>query len=61
MRATRYASSVTANTDGGDDDDEMSDEERAEFEGGLDESIDDMRAGKTFDGPEFLARLRAER
>ncbi len=37
----------------------MTDEERAELEAGLAESIDDMRAGRTVDGPEFLAKLRA--
>jgi hypothetical protein len=42
-------------------DDDMTPEERAELEAALTESIEEMRAGKTIDGPEFLARLRAER
>lgn len=41
--------------------DEMTDAERADLEAILDESIDEMRAGKAVDGPEFLARLRAQR
>ncbi len=43
------------------DADVMTEEERADLEAALAEGIADMQAGKTLDGPEFLARLRATR
>jgi hypothetical protein len=41
--------------------DDLDDEERAELDRSLDEAIDEVRAGNTVDGPEFLAKLRASR
>lgn len=41
--------------------DELGGEERAELDRSLDEAIDEVRAGNTVDGPEFLAKLRASR
>jgi hypothetical protein len=42
-------------------DDELDDEERAELRQALDESIEQMKAGKTIDVAEALAELRAHR
>ena len=43
---------------GGDD---LDDEDRAELHAALRESIEEMKAGKTIDGAEALAELRAHR
>jgi hypothetical protein len=42
-------------------DDEFDDEERAQLRQALDESIEQMKAGKTIDVAEALAELRAHR
>ena len=39
--------------------DDMDDEERAELNAMLDESLEQMRDGKTIDGPTFVAKLRS--
>ncbi len=38
---------------------EMTSEERAELNGALEESLDEMRAGKTLDGAALIAALRS--
>jgi hypothetical protein len=42
-------------------DDEFNDQERAQLRQALDESIEQMKAGKTIDVAEALAELRAHR
>ena len=60
--AERAVADVGAEPDLEDGDfDDMTDEERAELEAGIDRGIDDMRAGRLIDGDASFAKLRARR